>query len=75
MHGGSAKKKKNEKDFQKSISKCKIKAWPVGTCPDYSLLKLYYPIHIICSVPYCVKKDFFFSFPMKYRAYYEKIIW
>ena len=63
MHGGSAKKKKkNEKDFQKSISKSKIKAWPVGTCPDYSLLKLYYPIHIICSVPYCVKKDFFSPF-------------
>ena len=71
MHGGS---EKNEKDFQKSISKCKIKALPVGTCSDYSLLKLYYPIHIICSLPYCVKKDLFF-FPMKYRVYYEKILW
>ena len=46
--------KKNEKDFQKSISKCKIKALPVGTCLDYSLQKLYYPIHIIYSLPYCV---------------------
>ena len=63
MHEGSEKKMKI--DFQKSISKCMIKAFPVGACSDYSLLKLYYPIHIICSPPYCVKKDFYLSYEVQ----------
>ena len=60
-----AVKKKMKIDFQKSISKCMIKALPVGACSNYSLLKLYYPIHIICPPPYCVKNDFFLSYEVQ----------
>ena len=51
--------KKMKINFKKSISKRKIKALPVGACSDYVFLKLYYPIHFICSLPEWFKKDFF----------------